>query len=504
MSAGLIALQGEMDSVASVAQNLSRLDGVQETMSWLRTGIGHVQAAGDAQVLIALIAACRPLEMQARQIADVRVAAGQALQQYADQVSMLQQEARALESRKASEELARAHTANRIANIDCNADDAALQSCRLNDRLGEGDASLRRIEQQLADLDQARLSADRVCAAAIDACAAALAGIGGTQASFGGVQTAAFRRTGYSPAELFRISLMTPEQVAQWWGSLSAAERSHLQRTQSLFIGNLNGVPIEDRFPANAETAKRYAADEGISAEERRYWQQVIDGTVKLVVLDREQHRIVEMLGEIGPNTSQVITYVPGTTTRFRDFYSGKVKRGPEYLVQQLPGSVLFVYRDFPAIGWLTNADEDALAERGQNLAAFDLGVIGLEPHLSGVPQTAIGYSAGMPVVGGSELSGARYDRVISLGGSYVPDEWTAQPGTEYTDIRYVGDLVNIADILGGLNTINGQTEVFEHVRFESPDPEGRSDLRHGRLGGGPEENGPVLQHIRDTLRDNK
>ena len=48
-----------------------------------------------------------------------------------------------------------------------------------------------------------------------------------------------------------------------------------------------------------------------------------------------------------------------------------------------------------------------------------------------------------------AELSGMVTDEVISIGGSYVFDEWIANPSAEYTHVRYKNDAINVLDSLG-------------------------------------------------------
>ena len=90
---------------------------------------------------------------------------------------------------------------------------------------------------------------------------------------------------------------------------------------------------------------------------------------------------------------------------------------------------------------------------------------------------------------------------MISLGGSYVPDDWKRQPGTEYVDIRYEGNILNNLQSLDGLNAIYGKS-IFDPIRLESPDPGETSFDQHGRLGGGETTNLPVLESVFDILKD--
>ena len=48
-----------------------------------------------------------------------------------------------------------------------------------------------------------------------------------------------------------------------------------------------------------------------------------------------------------------------------------------------------------------------------------------------------------------AELSGMVTDEAISIGGSYVFDEWIANPNPEYTHVQYKNDAINVLDSLG-------------------------------------------------------
>ncbi len=48
-----------------------------------------------------------------------------------------------------------------------------------------------------------------------------------------------------------------PDEVKKWWDSLSQADRDRLLREQPEKLGNLNGIPVEDRSKANIEVMNR-------------------------------------------------------------------------------------------------------------------------------------------------------------------------------------------------------------------------------------------------------
>ena len=59
------------------------------------------------------------------------------------------------------------------------------------------------------------------------------------------------------------------------------------------------------------------------------------------------------------------------------------------------------------------------------------------------------GRDAGMSKQSAAELSAMVADEVISIGGSYVFDEWIANPNAEYTHVQYKNDAINVLDSLG-------------------------------------------------------
>ena len=174
------------------------------------------------------------------------------------------------------------------------------------------------------------------------------------------------------------------EAVAQWWWRLTESQRQQLIAEAPLVVGNLAGVPLESRVAANARSAEYFANAEGISAQEADYWNRVAAGRVKLVVSDPGNSRIVEMIGEAGPDTARVITFLPGTMSQMKHFYAGSAQQVAQYLVTRSSGtSVAFVYKDGSWVSWLgpgANTNYDRLQELGGQVAEFQREVVEREP----------------------------------------------------------------------------------------------------------------------------
>lgn len=296
---------------------------------------------------------------------------------------------------------------------------------------------------------------------------------------------------------------MPVAEVESWWAQLSDRDKHTLTTEVPLVVGNLNGVPLDVRIKANSISAKYFAEADGIGPEEASYWGQVSDGSVKLVVSDPEKSRIVEMLGEISHKTERVITYLPGTTSQMKHFYSGEVQQVSDYLVDRSEDtSVAFVYKDGSWVSWLgpgSNTNYDRLEDLGVQVAEFQEQVLAREPTTQDLPQVAVAHSAGMSIVSGAEIAGAKFNSVLSLGGAFVLEEWVPNPETNYHHFQYENDAINLIDG-GRLNTPNELTGVFSPHKYPS-DGYGRMES-HSRISDDDQTNGKALKAMLKTLEE--
>lgn len=274
---------------------------------------------------------------------------------------------------------------------------------------------------------------------------------------------------------------MDPSKIGAWWagmktGAHTAVNESGFTQVQELLLaaapamfGALDGMPALARVRANQlnapsllraaekdlETARKLSGIGQAHHDPNRtkmlenevaYLKQVEAGQVQLYLYDRDQSRIVEMIGTPGPDTRHVITYVPGTFTGMNIFYTGGVQQVSRYLNNNVPGTVAFVYKDgrFPGeadtaggpnLARIGEANDEKLARTsGQQLAGFETGMR-TDPYLNGAEQTGIGHSWGLANLTSSEVAGARYDKVISLAGAGMLPDWKPQPTTEYSNL---------------------------------------------------------------------
>lgn len=174
MTAGEIALRGEMGSVRGAARNISKVDGLHQAMTLLGQGIQHVHSAGHSLSLTQLAAVCRPLETRAQRIATIRAAVGQTLTNFANRVEVLQQDARRLRADLADLHAQRTSQSGQLAGLASAAPDTPERSRKLTAQIRELDARASRVEQQLLELDHARQAENRRCASQVTSATAAL------------------------------------------------------------------------------------------------------------------------------------------------------------------------------------------------------------------------------------------------------------------------------------------------------------------------------------------
>lgn len=297
---------------------------------------------------------------------------------------------------------------------------------------------------------------------------------------------------------------LSPEEVAAAWAMLAATPGFDEAKTLRLYadeLGSLDGIPALARVEANknrvpdllaAARADLEAVENGWPVDAGRaemlrneigYLKQVAASQVQLYLYDRDNSRIVEMIGTPGIDTRDVLTYVPGTFTSMNDFYQGGVQQIAREMVKLAPGTVAFVYKDgvFPGEDRVAGGQDfskiatesnnlDIIAALGKHLASFQTGMR-TDPLLGGAEQNAFGHSAGLSIITASEMSKTHYSEVVSLSGSGMPPGWKGSSSTRYTDMSYF-DALQLAQqsgpvVLGGNNPRSNPA--FEHGDYYEP-----------------------------------
>ena len=252
------------------------------------------------------------------------------------------------------------------------------------------------------------------------------------------------------------LSALTPHQVGRWWAGLDAAGRADFLRLYPYAAGNTDGLPVDTRIEANRVAAGTRLAElerEGKgSTEEAHYLRKTVKGDIRLAAYDPAKGNLIQMIGHYDSSTTTVLTYVPGTFATAGDFYAGSAQKMAAYLQQSDPTgrTAAFVYKnsEFPQDGTFRQSADKAFGEAaGRKLAAFEAGLADQNP--SGARTVAVSHSWGEAAVASSEMYGAHYDRQISLSGAWMPEGWTADPGTAYDHFAYDFDALATAQGLG-------------------------------------------------------
>lgn len=287
----------------------------------------------------------------------------------------------------------------------------------------------------------------------------------------------------------------TPEQVRFAWTHLITPDQQQtLINTQSIIVGNTNGIPLDVAVKANAITAGReavktqadidkieaqidaldgkrgasvlYDQEAAMAAraatiarlkaelpgmkDKLTYLKEVHSGARHLARYDPKHDSIIEALGDYTKPTKNVIDYVPGTGASMDDFYNGHAQSFSDRMRKMLSGNtVAFVEKPGPWAAWVgvhSNASPQAMGNMGAKVAGFHNNAIMLEPNLKTATKTIIGHSAGHTIATSAEKDGAKYDHHISLSGSYDEPGWKPNKHTTYDHFQYHNDAINILD----------------------------------------------------------
>ncbi len=342
-------------------------------------------------------------------------------------------------------------------------------------------------------------------------------------------------------------SAMTPAAVRANWDALSEQQQQQVLRDHPELIGNLAGIPFAIRQLANDKnmqayidkvnrdhpdlegeiekykeeiTKPRHAREQQYgyrmpTPKERQHLEELEylleskraaeallsgDGAVKF---DPEGDSVIAVNGDLTADPDKVVTYAPGTDTTMSSFAGG---------VTDLPGDVVsrlekggasaaaFTVKDGPWSTWRgegANSDPNEMKERGEKVAEFQ-GLVQLEDYKN-AETVSIGHSAGMTKISAAEMAGMLTDESISIGGSYLYDEWRAAPGTEYSHIQYKNDAINLLDPIGKVTPHN--QPVFEKTYVE-PNVNNDGFAGHVRIAEGVNSNELGVEAIADEIED--
>lgn len=513
---GARALLGDTAGLIQLARLLAHSSKHDSSAHELQLGSHHLGRSGHSASITNLAKTTARIHRGIGQAAETSRGAASAVEAYALRVSELQQGALALRQRLAGGKAFANELEHAFEAVSGREDGAAGNLSELAQKRDEVARANSAVVQALAELDRLRELADSRCVAELGDASARLnsgsfptiaTGLGAWASPAG---TRRMRR-GWdmeSPRSLRAIlrdlpGTARPAEVDAWWAQLSERERETLLRIIPRKLGNLNGIPIEDRIAANAMTAERLSERPGLRESERDYWRKAASGEVNLVGLDPEEYRIIEMLGEIGPKTEYVVTYLPGTAASLEKFFEGGPQSVGKFLASKESGEkgVVFVYKDGPWVTWIgerSNRSERFAKSAGESVAQFQHEVVERHPVLGQKKIIGIGHSAGVSCLTSAEVAGAHFEMVFSMGGSWIAPGWKPQPETGYHHLQYDQDMINRLDHVAKYETPHAHPEQFTQHVFQG---NGQGELRgHARIAEDERTNWAPLDRIRDEI----
>ncbi|GLJ78546.1 hypothetical protein [Microbacterium imperiale] len=379
------------------------------------------------------------------------------------------------------------------------------EKARLASRINNLEADMAGLNARLRNLADRRAAADNTAIMALTS-PEARGGLSGILANSVGLPGSA-AASGRTPsleqlAELSEIELAIlfalqpglarqlqsesqPADVAAWWGTLTTDQQTAFVLGAPALIGSLGGITPGSRVAANLVNAHHrreaigaeLARLEAIAAEPRApyaipkyllsaeeytalrkeatYLDRVLQGKVQLYLYDPDNFSIIEMIGTLGPNTTSVTTYVPGTFTSkfsFFDTETGVTQVG-RWMERKDSNMVTFVWKEGIFPGEDPNAgsvnlsrigeanDEERALETGELLARFQDEIAASSSHVANAESIARGHSWGLAGITASEVAGAHYDQVHSLAGAGMPAGWEEDRETAYFHWSYVDAL---------------------------------------------------------------
>lgn len=339
-----------------------------------------------------------------------------------------------------------------------------------------------------------------------------------------------------------------PAAVRAIWDSLSEEQQRQILSSFPDIIGNLPGIPLAVRKEANDQNLqdfldKSYSDHPDLDAELQRIHDEAKaeSGTawsrhgmmflteeqakqIRLIEEIRDKRNAAEYLlesggavkfdpdsdsviavnGDLKTTPDHVISYVPGTSTDFGSFSSSGITLLPEAIVAQLQRldekAVVFTIKDGPWSTWSgegANSSPNEMRERGERV--YDLQrLIQLEDYGDQTQTTVISHSAGVTKGSAAEAQGMVVDESISLGGSYLVDDWVENPNTDYAHIQYKNDFINALDPY--TRTPHNRPE-FANITLEPHINNGVIE-GHIRVAQGPETNETGIRAIINEIKN--
>lgn len=294
-----------MSSVRLAAQRLLTTDALQAGLNQVVIGMQFLNSAGQAHSLTKLRSVSAPVKTSVRQIAQIRVNAGEILSEYAARVSDMQDQARALQLRQATALEQRRQTELRVRELRADDPESVAQTQRITQQQALTATTLTQIEQALNELDRSRQSLDRASAQRINESSAALVSLSTSDsnsmsfsesialfAAFAAQMARNAQALGIPELRSILDGGRSPEQVAGLWSKtgLDGDAVSALPIESLILLANTDGLPfwVRDigsrrvvdyakKWPTGAYTLMGFAGDAAVDPEALAEFSEQID-----------------------------------------------------------------------------------------------------------------------------------------------------------------------------------------------------------------------------------
>ncbi|MFF9689352.1 alpha/beta hydrolase [Streptomyces sp. NPDC014623] len=251
--------------------------------------------------------------------------------------------------------------------------------------------------------------------------------------------SASWRADGALGRELPDPSRATPYQVQQFFRTLGDTERQALLERHPLVTGNLDGVPLELRYRANARALR--------ASHDPRYSGLAAPGRQILAFDPRGRGQVAEVFGDLR-SARHVSVVVPGsdidagTFDRRGDVYGTPAGMAKSLYSETGPGNAVIAWAGYTTpVGLGLDAATGTLAEAGaERLTRFAAGLAA-----DGLPAPVVFCHSYGSVVCGLAASGLRATDLVVLGspGMRADDVaglrtrarvWAAKDDTDWID----------------------------------------------------------------------
>jgi pimeloyl-ACP methyl ester carboxylesterase len=257
-----------------------------------------------------------------------------------------------------------------------------------------------------------------------------------------------------SDARFASTNASTPQKVSAWWGSLTADERASLIREESSRIGNLDGIPPDDRFAANRINIQRHIDEleaSGASRSEIDHYRGFLADDRQIMLFDPTgDGRIAEVFGDLR-TADDIAVVVPGIGNDLRS-YDPRDAYELHRAAGQDTATIMWLGYDTP-----TGLTSDLVTDPSLISAARAREWAGhLGRFTDGLRTTGYGeisvvaHSYGTVLATEAAKGGMSVDRVVLMGSPGIPaSDVSVFRGADVFAVRNVGDFVSAGSAHG-------------------------------------------------------